>query len=266
MALFGRASESPLPVVAAATPGDCFYMIQEAVRIAVEFMTPVIFLSDAYLANGAEPWRIPKFSDFPPIKIKHPEGHTVGSNGAGNGHAHKEFLPYERDSRLVRPWAVPGTPGLEHRIGGLEKKDITGNVEYSPENHMHMTLTRAKKVANVAESIPLQEVEGPGTAKLLVVSWGSTYGAVRAAVQQAQAQKKSVTHVHLRYLNPLPKNFGDILKRYEKILVPELNMGHLQWVLRAKFLVDAQGYNKVTGKPFLVSELTDAINKALSLD
>lgn len=262
LAMFGRNSDSPIPIVAASTPGDCFDMVQEAVRIAVEFMTPVIFLSDGYLANGSEPWLIPKFSDLPPIVVKHPPS-PLASNGKGNGHSNgasqTEFLPYARDERLVRPWAVPGTAGLEHRIGGIEKKDGTGDIDYNPANHQHMTLTRAKKVANIAEAIPLQDVHGPETGKLLVLSWGGTYGSVRAAVQQTQNKGKSVAHAHLRYLNPFPRNLGELLKRYERVLIPELNNGQLLMLIRSKYLVDAQGYNKVAGKPFLVRELVDQI-------
>ena len=254
LALFGRNGESPLPVIAAATPGDCFHMIIEAMRIAVEFMTPVIFLSDGYIANGAEPWRIPKLDELPRIPVKHPP--AASDNG--------EYLPYKRDERLVRPWAVPGTPGLEHRIGGLEKSDVTGHVDYSPENHQHMTNTRAAKVANVAEAIPEQDVDGPDSGKLLVVSWGGTFGSVRTAVRRCHAKGESVAHAHLRYLNPFPRNLGDLLTRYDKILVPELNTGQLRFVLRGTYLVDAIGFNKVQGKPFLVNELSDKIAELLN--
>lgn len=256
LALFGRNGESPLPIVAPATPADCFDMVQEAMRIAVEFMTPVILLSDGYIANGAEPWRIPEISELKPIKVTHPKGRENG----------EPFMPYKRDERLVRPWAIPGTPGLEHRVGGLEKKDVTGNVEYSPANHAHMTATRAKKVAGVADAIPEQTIEGPETGELLVVSWGGTYGSVRTAVRQCIAQGKSVAHAHLRYLNPFPKNLGDLLSRYKKVLVPELNTGQLRFVLRGTYLVDAQGYNKVQGKPFLVNELVEHIDALLEGD
>lgn len=271
LAMFGRNSDSPIPIVAAASPGDCFYMAQEAVRIAVEFMTPCILLTDGYLANGAEPWRIPSMADQKPIVIKHPEGKTAGqSNGSANGHVHSAdagsengFMPYARDSRLVRPWAIPGTPGLEHRVGGIEKKDGTGNIEYSPANHQHMTETRRKKIQNIADAIPIQEVEGAKSGKLLVLSWGGTYGAVLAAVQACVAKGQSVAHAHLRYLNPFPKNLGQIIKSYEKVLIPELNDGQLKLLIRSQFLVDAQGFNKVQGKPFLVRELVDRINQML---
>lgn len=271
LAMFGRNSDSPVPIVAAASPGDCFYMAMEAVRIAVEFMTPCFLLTDGYLANGSEPWRIPAMSELKPIHVKHPEGRPHGMNGTANGSAHgaegngeaNGFMPYARDARLVRPWAVPGTPGLEHRIGGIEKKDGTGNIDYAPANHQHMTDIRHKKIANIADSIPLQTVEGPDSGELLVISWGGTYGAVLAAVQHCIAQGKSVAHAHLRYLNPFPKNLGEIIARYKKVLIPELNTGQLRLLIRAKYLVDAQGYNKVQGKPFLVRELVDRINQML---
>jgi 2-oxoglutarate ferredoxin oxidoreductase subunit alpha len=264
--MFGRNGDSPIPIVAAATPGDCFYMIQEAFRIAVEFMTPVIFLSDGYIGNGAEPWMIPNLKDLKPIQVKHPAGHAPGANGSNgngtNGDA-EEFLPYKRNEKLARPWAIPGTPGLEHRIGGLEKSDVTGNIDYSPANHEHMVKTRAKKLANVADAIPLQEVEGPARGKLLVLSWGGTYGAVRTAVRQTITEGKSVAHAHLRYLSPFPKNLTEILKNYERVLIPELNMGQLRLLIRGNFLVDAVGLNKIQGKPFLVNEIVDRINQML---
>lgn len=257
LAMFGRNSESPVPIVAAASPGDCFYMVQEAVRIAVQFMTPVILLTDGYLANGSEPWRIPKLADLPPIEVKHPAGKSAAKGANGYFTAEGDYLPYYRDNRLVRPWAVPGTPGLEHRVGGIEKRDITGNIDYAPDNHQHMVDTRAKKVANIAEAIPEQEVFGDAKGKLLALSWGGTYGAVRAAVEQMREAGKSVSHAHLRYLNPFPKNLGMILRNYERILVPELNSGQLLLLVRGKFLVDAKGFNKVQGKPFLVRELVE---------
>lgn len=263
LTMFGRNSDSPIPIVAAATPGDCFYMVQEAVRIAVTFMTPVFFLSDGYLANGAEPWRIPKFADLPPIEVKHP---TKGADGTLNGFAdaHGHYLPYHRDAKLARPWAAPGTPGFEHRVGGIEKRDGTGNIDYAPDNHQHMVNTRAKKVVNIADSIPEQEVFGDASGKLLALSWGGTFGAVRAAVEQARAAGKNVSHAHLRYLNPFPRNLGEILKRFERVLIPELNTGQLNLLIRGTFLVDAQGMNKVQGKPFLVRELLDRFDQMLA--
>jgi 2-oxoglutarate ferredoxin oxidoreductase subunit alpha len=261
LAMFGRNGDSPLPVVAARSPGDCFYLIIEAVRIAVNYMTPVIFLSDGYIANGAEPWPIPKFADLRPIPVAHPEAQPrrpAEELESGNG-----YLPYQRDARLARPWALPGTPGLEHRVGGLEKADITGNVDYSPDNHHHMVMTRVKKIAGIAKEIPLQQVEGPATGRLLVISWGGTYGAVRTAVEACQQAGKSVAHAHLQYLNPFPRNLGEIVRRYEKVLIPELNTGQLRLLIRGQFLVDAAGLNKVQGKPFLVNEVIRKIDEML---
>ncbi len=255
-ALFGRNGECPIPVIAASSPSDCFDIAQEAWRLAVRYMTPVLLLTDGYIANGSEPWRIPKFADLPKIEVKHPGPRS-------NGDA---FLPYERDERLARPWAVPGTIGLEHRIGGLEKQDITGNVSYDPANHQHMVNTRAQKVANIAKDIPPQKLDGPAAGDLLVLSWGGTYGACATAVHNVLAKGKSVTHCHLRYLNPLPKELGDILKRFKKVLIPELNMGQLRTVVRAKYLVDAIGLNKVQGKPFSVAEVVEKIESLLRGD
>jgi len=264
LAMFGRNGDSPLPIVAASGPGDCFYAVQEAVRIAVEFMTPVIFLSDGYIANGAEPWMIPKAADLKPIVIKHPAGKIdKPSPEQVEGEGTNGFLPYLRNEKLARPWAIPGTPGLEHRIGGLEKADITGNIDYSPANHHHMVQTRMKKVAGVADYIPLQDVEGPESGELLVLSWGGTFGAVRTAVRTAIGRKKSVAHAHLRYMNPFPKNLEEIVKRYKKVLVAELNTGQLRLLIRAKFLVDAIGLNKIQGKPFLVNEIVEKIDAIL---
>ncbi len=262
LAMFGRNGDSPLPIVAAASPGDCFTMVQEAVRIAVEFMTPVIFLTDGYLANGSEPWLIPRMEDLPPIQVSHPPGNTSAPDMV-NGEGENEFMPYRRDERLVRPWAIPGTPGLEHRIGGIEKKDVTGNIDYSPLNHHHMTMTRQNKVAGIAEHIPLQDVEGPETGELLVLSWGGPFGVVRTAVRRAQDEGLSVAHAHLRYLNPFPRNLGEIISKYKKVLIPELNVGQLRMLIRAKYLVDAAGLNKIQGKPFLVHEVLDVIREML---
>ncbi|HUY88813.1 MAG TPA: 2-oxoacid:acceptor oxidoreductase subunit alpha [Pirellulales bacterium] len=253
-AMFGRNGECPMPVLAACSPADCFDVVQEAWRIAVRFMTPVMVLTDGYLANGSEPWRIPDVNSMPPIEVKHP---SAGHNG-------DVFHPYERDERLARPWAVPGTPGLMHRIGGLEKQDITGNVNYEPENHQYMINTRARKVAGVANDIPDQEVDGRESGKLLVVSWGGTYGACATAVREASEAGGSAAHCHLRYLNPFPKNLGEVLGRYEKVLVPELNRGQLRMMLRAEYLVDAIGLNKIKGKPFTVSELVDKMQELLA--
>jgi 2-oxoglutarate ferredoxin oxidoreductase subunit alpha len=249
-ALYGRNGECPMPVIAARSPGDCFYVAQEAWRIATRFMLPVMVLTDGYIANGSEPWRIPEISELPKIEITHPTGLTNGD----------EFHPYERDERLSRPWAIPGTPGLEHRIGGLEKANITGNVSYDPINHEKMCHLRAQKVANVADDIPLQEVDGPETGDLLVLSWGGPYGACATAVHTAQKAGKKVAHCHLRYINPLPKNLEKILRSYKQVLIPELNLGQLSMIIRAKFLIDAISLNKIQGKPFHVSEIVDKIN------
>ncbi len=246
-AIFGRNSDSPLPVIAAATPGDCFAMAYEAVRIAVKYMTPVILLSDGYLANGAEPWLIPREENLPPIAV------AFRTEREG-------FSPYMRDPEtLARPWVKPGTRGLEHRIGGIEKEDVTGNISYSPANHEHMTRVRARKVAAVARDIPPTVVQGDEAGDLLVVGWGSTYGSITAAVDEVRARGKRVSHVHLRYLNPLPPDLGGILRRFSKVLVPEMNMGQLLTILRATYLVDALGLNKIQGQPFKVSEITDKI-------
>jgi len=250
-AIFGRNSDSPLPVLAAATPADCFAVAYEAVRIAIKFMTPVILLSDGYLANGAEPWRIPKFEDLPPIPVRF----RTEIEG---------FFPYLRDPEtLARPWVKPGTPGLEHRIGGIEKEDVTGNISYSPANHELMTLARARKVAAVVQDIPPTAIRGDQAGDLLVVGWGSTYGSIAAAVDEVRARGKKVSQVHLRYVNPLPADLGDILRRFSKVLVPELNMGQLLTILRATYLVDAVGLNKIQGQPFKISEIAGRILRLL---
>jgi 2-oxoglutarate ferredoxin oxidoreductase subunit alpha len=254
-AVFGRNGESPVPVIACRSPSDCFEVAQEAWRIASRFMTPVLLLSDGYIANGSEPWLIPDVSKLPKIPIKHP-------GPLENG---EKFLPYKRDELLARPWALPGTKGLMHRIGGLEKQDITGNVNYEPENHQHMVNTRAKKVENVALEIPLQEIEGPASGELLVLSWGGTFGACKTAVEACLDQGLSVAHCHLRWMNPFPRNLEKILRSYKKVLIPELNMGQLRMFIRAKFLIDAQGLNKVEGKPFSVHEVTKAIREQLGM-
>ncbi|MFT4560091.1 MAG: 2-oxoglutarate ferredoxin oxidoreductase subunit alpha, partial [Planctomycetaceae bacterium] len=253
LSMFGRNGESPLPIVAAQSPGDCFHAVQEAMEIAVNFMVPVVFLTDGYIANGAEPWRIPTTDELKPIKVEH---QTEPNSEHG-------YLPYKRDEKLARPWAVPGTPGLEHRVGGIEKADVTGHVSYDPDNHEFMVRLRARKVASIEDFIPEQEVDGPDSGDVLLISWGGTYGAVRTAVRQLQTEGKAVAHAHLRFLNPFPKNLGDIISRYKKVLVPELNMGQLRMLLRDKYLVDAIGLNKIKGKPFLVSEVAEAIDELL---
>jgi 2-oxoglutarate/2-oxoacid ferredoxin oxidoreductase subunit alpha len=252
-ALFSRNSEAPVPVLAAATPGDCFWIALEASRIALKYMVPVIVLSDGYLANGAEPWRIPNVDEIPPIPVRF-ETKAEG------------FQPYRRNPEtLARPWAIPGTPGLEHRIGGLEKQDVTGNVNYEPLNHEKMVRIRAAKVEAIAQDIPDAVPDGDPEGDLLIVSWGSTCGAIMQAVKTQRAMGRRIGHLHLRYLNPLPSNVGDVLKRYKRILVPELNMGQLLWVLRAKFLVNAVGLNKIQGRPFKQSELDQKIEEMLGL-
>jgi 2-oxoglutarate/2-oxoacid ferredoxin oxidoreductase subunit alpha len=254
MVLFGRNSESPVPVIAASSPSGCFDAALEASRIALKYRTPVYLLSDAYLANGSEPWLIPDVVSLPSIDVDF----ATADDG-------ERFLPYRRDPEtLARPWALPGTPGLEHRIGGLEKADETGNVSYDPENHDLMTRLRAQKIAGIAADIPELEVDDPtGSARTLVVGWGSTYGPIGAAVRRVRAAGHEVAQAHLRYLNPFPRNTGEVLRRYDKVLVPEMNLGQLLKLLRAEFLVDAVGYNKVRGRPFRSSELEEAITAVI---
>ncbi|QEG42647.1 2-oxoacid:acceptor oxidoreductase subunit alpha [Roseimaritima ulvae] len=249
-AMFGRNGEAPLPILAPCSPGDCFEIAQEAWRLAVECMTPVVVLSDGYIANGSEPWKIPDVASMEPIVVQHPEGTEAGD---------QPYLPYQRDENLARPWAIPGTEGLMHRLGGLEKEDGTGNVSYDPANHQHMTDTRAKKVALVADRIPEQDVFGEPEGDVLVVSWGGTYGACHTAVSRCQRAGLAVSHAHVRYLNPLPRNLGQLLKQFKTVLVPELNTGQLRMLLRHQYLVDCIGINKIQGKPFTVTELVEAI-------
>jgi len=254
LAMWGRNAESPVPVIAASTPGGCFDAALEASRIALKYRTPVFLLSDAYLANGSEPWLIPDLESYPeiPVALADAPNHEGG------------FLPYLRDAEtLARPWAIPGTPGLEHRIGGLEKADGTGNVSYDPDNHDHMVRIRAQKVAGIAADIPELKVDEEGGEELLVLSWGGTYGPVAAGVRRVRGDGGKVAHAHLSYLNPFPRNTGDVLRRYEKILVPEMNLGQLLKLVRAEFLVDAVGYNRVRGLPFRSSELAEAMEGML---
>ena len=265
--MWGRNGECPLAIVAAKSPADCFNMAFEAVRIATRFMTPVVLLSDGYIANGAEPWAIPKLENLPHISVVHPtepnsNGEAIGhENGAGEK---SKFLPYKRDELLVRQWAVPGTPGLEHRIGGIEKQDVTGNVNYEPSNHEHMIKTRAQKIANIALTIPDLKVEGAPEGDLLVLGWGGTYGSIATAVERAVRKGLKVGHAHLQYLNPMPKNIAEVLKKFKKVLIPELNAGQLILLIRARFLVDAVGLNKFQGRPFLVSEIETKIEQMLA--
>jgi 2-oxoglutarate/2-oxoacid ferredoxin oxidoreductase subunit alpha len=269
-AMFGRNGDSPVAIVAPQSPGDCFDMAFEAIRIATRFMCPVFYLSDGYIANGAEPWKVPVVANLPKIEIANASGpNSAGWTGSGHengaeGESNGKFLPYRRDEVLARPWAIPGTPGLEHRIGGIEKQDVTGNINYEPANHQHMTNTRAKKIENIALTIPDLAVEGTADAELLVIGWGGTYGSIATAVQRAQRKGLKVAQAHLRYLNPMPKNTGDVLKKFKKILVPELNAGQLCWLLRAKYLAPAESLSKVQGKPFLVSEIETVIEKMLN--
>ncbi len=248
-ALYGRNSESPVVVLAPASPGDCFYIAYEAVRIALRYMVPVIVLSDGFLANSSEPWVIPEIATLPPIEVRFRE-------------EREGFFPYLRDpATLARPWVRPGTPGLEHRIGGLEKQDVTGNISYDPDNHDHMVRTRAEKVRRVAQEIPPTSINGPATGDLLVVGWGGTYGAITAAVERAQGEGRAVASVHLRYLNPLPPDLGHILREYRRVLVPEINSGQLVRILRAEYLVDAVGFNRVRGLPLPSDEIYEAITQ-----
>jgi 2-oxoglutarate ferredoxin oxidoreductase subunit alpha len=257
-AVCGRNGECPLPVIAARGPADCFEVAQEAWRVAVRFMTPVMVLSDGYIANGSEPWLLPDVAALPPIEVRHPRSDEY--NGQAGG---RPFHPYERDERLARPWAIPGTPGLMHRIGGLEKQDVTGNVNYEPANHEHMVHQRARKVAGVARDVALQTVDGPEEGPLLVLSWGGTYGACATAVQQVRAAGGSVAHAHLRWLHPFPANLEQILHRYDRVLIPELNLGQLRLLIRGTYFVDAVGLNKVQGRPFHVSEVVRKIEELL---
>ncbi|GAB3025254.1 oxidoreductase [Nocardioides flavus (ex Wang et al. 2016)] len=256
-AMFGRNGEAPVPIVAPQSPGDCFAAAVEATRIAVTYRTPVLLLSDGYLANGSEPWRVPTIDELPVID---PDFATEKNHGSGED---AEFWPYLRDEKtLARPWAIPGTPGLEHRIGGLEKGDGHGNISYDPANHDFMVRTRQAKVDRIAESIPLVEVDDPsGEAKVLVLGWGSTYGPIGAGVRRVRKAGYHVAQAHLRHLNPFPSNLGEVLEGYDKVLVPEMNLGQLSLLLRAEYLVDAVGYNHVRGLPLKATDLAHAIGE-----
>ncbi len=253
-ALYGRNGETPIPVVAPCTPSDCFTMVFEAARIALEHMTPVFFLSDAYLANGSEPWRFPAPEDLPDIKVQFAKVEEDGSR----------HMPYKRNNDLVRQWAIPGTPGLEHRIGGIEKEDVTGNISYDPLNHELMVKTRAEKVSRIAHHIPLQHIDqGPESGMLLLLSWGGTYGIIKSAVADLLEEGLQVAHVHLRYLNPFPRNLGEILGNYKQVLIPELNNGQLIKVIRDQYLIPAKGLNKIQGQPFTTFEIKDKVRELL---
>jgi 2-oxoglutarate ferredoxin oxidoreductase subunit alpha len=254
-AYYGRNGECPMPVISASTPSDCFETVYEAARISVQHMTPVIFLSDGYIANGAEPWKFPSEADLPPIEVKF-------KTELGDGET--SFKPYLRDEKLARPWAVPGTKALEHRIGGIEKQNITGNVNYEPENHQLMVKIRQEKVDKIAEYIPEQQLDsGPEKGKILVLGWGSTYGAIKSAVAELQSQGHAVSHAHIRYLRPFPKNLGSIIANFEQVLVPEINNGQLIKIIRDVYFTDAKAYNKIMGVPITKSEMLDVIKKML---
>jgi 2-oxoglutarate ferredoxin oxidoreductase subunit alpha len=253
MAMHGRHGESPIPIVAACTPAQCFEAAMEAARIAITYRTPVILLSDTFLANSSEPWLIPAVDELPEID----PAFATGPN------SDEGFLPYLRDERLARPWAIPGTPGLEHRIGGLEKEDVTGNISYDPSNHELMTQLRAAKVQKIADDTPPLSVDDPDGAELLVLGWGSTFGSIQAAARRVRARGERVATAHLIHLNPFPRNLGDVLAEYGKIVVPELNMGQLVKMIRAEFLTPAEGYSKVQGLPFGIAELEREIERRL---
>ena len=246
-AYYGRNGECPMPIVSASSPADCFDAVYEAVRISVQHMTPVIFLSDGYIANGAEPWKFPVSEELPPITVKFK---------TDLGDMEEVFQPYLRDEKLARPWAIPGTPGLEHRIGGLEKQNVTGNISYEPENHQLMVKIRQEKVDKIADYIPEQKLDsGPEKGKILVLGWGSTYGAIKSACAEMQKKGHQISHAHLRYVRPFPKNLGDILKNFDTVLIPEINNGQLIKIIRDVYFVDAKGYNKIMGVPITKTEL-----------
>lgn len=252
-AMYGRNGEAPMPVISASSPSDCFDAVFEACRIAIEHMTPVFFLSDGYMANGSEPWKFPTTDELKEIKVVHAKERKQDD---------PEFLPYKRDERLVREWALPGTKGLEHRIGGIEKEWDTGNISYNPENHERMVKVRAAKVARIADSIPLQTIDsGADSGKVLVLGWGSTYGVIKTALKECLEEGLEVSHAHLRYIEPFPKNLGEIIKKFDKVLIPEMNNGQLVKIIRDKFLVDAKGLNKIKGIPFSTPEIVLAIKE-----
>ena len=258
-AYYGRNGECPMPIVSASTPSDCFAAAYEAVRISVQHMTPVILLSDGYIANGAEPWKFPTAAELEEIKVS-----FASQNIASDLDVNGKFQPYKRDEKLVRPWAIPGTPGLEHRVGGLEKQDVTGNISYDTENHQHMVKTRQAKVDLIANYIPEQKLDsGADKGKVLVLGWGSTYGTIKSACKELQDKGMSVSHAHLRYVRPFPKNLGDIIKNFDHVLIPEINNGQLIKIIRDVYFVDAKGYNKIMGIPITKAELVDEIHKLL---
>ncbi len=255
-AYYGRNGECPMPIISASTPSDCFEAVYEAARISVQHMTPVMFLSDGYIANGAEPWKFPKSEDLPEIKVNFASVANVNDEG--------KFMPYQRDEKLARPWAIPGTAGLEHRVGGLEKQDVTGNISYDSDNHQHMVKTRQEKVDRIANYIPKQKLDsGADKGKVLVLGWGSTYGAIKSACAELQKAGKSVSHAHLRYVRPFPKNLGDMLKNFDTVIIPEINNGQLVKIIRDVYFVDAKPYNKIMGVPITKGELVTEISKYL---
>ena len=254
-AMYGRNGEAPVPVLASATPGDCFFAAYEACRIAVKYMTPVVLLTDGYLANGSEPWQVPKVADLPDFDVTFADESNLADG---------QFLSYSRDKKtLARPWAIPGTPGLEHRIGGIETEDLTGNVSYDPDNHHYMVETRAKKVATIVNEIEPTKIFGSKSGDLLILSWGGTKGACRSATEALKAEGKKVGHLHLRWINPFPKDLGEKLIKFKNILIPEINHGQLIKLIRAEFLVDAQGLNQVRGKPITSADIQEASNKLI---
>lgn len=254
-AYYGRNGECPMPVIASSTPSDCFDVAYESVRMAIQHMTPVMLLSDGYIANGAEPWKFPQSADLKPIEVHYKT--KLNEN-------EEKFQPYKRDEKLVRPWVIPGTPELEHRIGGLEKQDVTGNISYDAENHQHMVKIRQAKVDTIANYIPKQELDsGPDKGKVLVLGWGSTYGSIKSACAELQKDGHAVSHAHIRYLRPFPSNLGDMISRFDKILVPEINNGQLVKIIRDQYMVDAKGYNKIKGTPITKGELVEAIRQML---
>jgi len=259
-ALYGRNGECPLVVVAASSPSDCFTMAFEAVRISLEHMVPVMLLTDGYIANGSEPWRFPNSKDLADIKVNFAtKKNAVIENGTGPV---EKFLPYKRDEKLSRPWAIPGTKGLEHRIGGIEKENDTGNISYEPENHEFMVKLRQEKVDRVANYVPEQKIDnGKEKGKILVLGWGSTYGSIKTAVKECIAEGIDVSHVHVKYMNPLPKNLGNILKNFDKVLMPEMNNGQFSKVIRDHFLTPTINFNKIKGIPFSSGELKDKIKE-----
>ncbi|MBC7851153.1 MAG: 2-oxoacid:acceptor oxidoreductase subunit alpha [Chitinophagaceae bacterium] len=253
-AYYGRNGECPMPIIASSTPSDCFIVAFEACRMAIQHMTPVMLLSDGYIANGAEPWKFPKADELPEFKVAFKQ--KVED---------ETFQPYQRDEKLVRSWAIPGTPGLEHRVGGLEKQDVTGNINYEPENHQHMVFTRQAKVDRIADYLPEQKLDsGPEKGKLLVLGWGSTYGAIKSACSELQMQGYAVSHAHLRYIRPFPKNLGSMLKNFDQVLIPEINNGQLIKIIRDQFLIDAKGYNKIMGVPITKTEMVMKIKEMVT--